>query len=130
MPITVETAGPTDVVDLTDRVAASIPPDVAAGTCTAFVPHTTAGVAVNEAEPRLLDDVEAVLDRLVPRCDGYGHDAIDDNAHAHLRSILAGESVAVPVRDGSLALGRWQAVLLLEFDGPRRRDVVVTTTPA
>lgn len=130
MPITVETSSRTEVVDVTDRVAATIPADADDGVCSVFVTHTTAGVAVNEPEPRLLDDVTAVLERLIPAGEGYGHDTIDDNAAAHLRSMLAGSAVTLPIRDGALALGTWQAVLFLEFDGPRRRELVVTTTPA
>lgn len=123
MAFTVETEARTEVRDVTDRVADVLPAD-ADGVCTVFVRHTTAGVVVNEAESRLLHDVERAMDDLIPD-EGWDHDEIDDNADSHLRSMLLGESVTVPVEDGELALGTWQSVLFVEFDGPRRRDVEV-----
>lgn len=130
MPIQLSTSERVAVVDVTAKVSEGIPDDVDRGVCTAFVPHTTAGVVVNENEPGLLADVERALDRIVPRDGGYEHDAIDDNADAHLRAMLLGESVSVPIRDGDLDLGTWQSVLFVECDGPRTRslDVAVTST--
>jgi secondary thiamine-phosphate synthase enzyme len=120
---TVETEARTDVRDVTDRVSETLSAD-ADGACTVFVRHTTAGVVVNEAESRLMQDVERAVDDLVPD-EGWSHDEIDDNADSHLRAMLLGESVTVPVEDGELALGRWQAILFVECDGPHRRDVEV-----
>lgn len=97
------------------------------GTATVFVPHTTAGVTVNEAEAGLLGDIEAMLTRLVPEDDDYAHDRIDDNTDAHLRTMLLGSSVTVPVENGSLDMGTWQSILLVESDGPRTRRVRVVT---
>ncbi|WP_246983249.1 secondary thiamine-phosphate synthase enzyme YjbQ [Halorientalis marina] len=111
-------------VELTDRVEAAVP-ETATGTCTVFVEHTTAGLSINEAEPRLREDIERALTELVPES-GWAHDEIDDNADAHLRSMLLGRSVTVPVTDGSLDLGTWQSILLVECDGPRTRTVSVT----
>jgi len=111
-------------VELTDQVEAAVP-DTATGTCTVFVEHTTAGLSINEAEPRLREDIERALTELVPES-GWAHDEIDDNADAHLRSMLLGRSVTVPVTDGSLDLGTWQSILLVECDGPRTRTVSVT----
>ncbi|WP_435174769.1 secondary thiamine-phosphate synthase enzyme YjbQ [Halorussus sp. AFM4] len=117
----------TQVVDVTDRVAAEVPVG-ATGLCTVFVRHTTAGVVVQEPESGLLADIESFAEELVPSDGDYRHDRIDDNADAHLRATLLGESVSVPVEDGDLALGTWQSVLFVECDGPRTRtvDVVVT----
>ena len=109
------------VVDITERVREAIPDD-AEGTVTVFVEHTTAGVTVNEAESRLLDDFEAALSDLVADS-GWNHDQIDDNADSHIRSLLVGPDVTIPVVDGALQLGRWQSVLFVECDGPRRRTV-------
>ena len=120
---TVETDDRLEVRDVTDRVAEALPVD-ADGACTVFVRHTTAGVVVNEAEPRLLHDVERAVGELVPD-EGWAHDEIDDNADSHLRAMLLGESVTVPVEDGTLALGTWQSILFVECDGPRRRDAEV-----
>jgi secondary thiamine-phosphate synthase enzyme len=111
-------------VELTDRVEAAVP-ETATGTCTVFVEHTTAGLSINEAEPRLREDIERALTELVPES-GWAHDEIDDNADAHLRSMLLGRSVTVPVTEGSLDLGTWQSILLVECDGPRTRTVSVT----
>ncbi|MXR50789.1 YjbQ family protein [Halovenus sp. WSH3] len=119
----VDTEQRLSVIDITDRVAERIPPD-ATGTATVFVEHTTAGVTVNEAESRLLEDFEAALSELVGDS-GWKHDQIDDNADSHVRSLLVGPDVTVPVVDGSLRLGRWQSVLFVECDGPRTRSVRV-----
>lgn len=117
----VRTEGRLDAVDVTGRVESALPGD-AEGTCTVFVRHTTAGVAVNEAESRLLGDVESFLDDLVPE-GGWDHDRIDDNADAHLRALLLGPGETLPVSGGELDLGTWQSVLLVECDGPQTRTV-------
>lgn len=121
--ITVSTDERLGAIDITDRIEAALPAD-AAGTVTVFIEHTTAGIAINEAERRLLDDFEAALSQLVPD-DGWAHDELDGNADAHVRSLFVGPGETVPVEDGSLALGTWQSVLLLECDGPRTRTVRV-----
>lgn len=130
MRLQIDTDERVTVVDVTDDVAAAVPDDVEEGVCTVFVRHTTAGVCVNEREQRLLTDLEDALERLVPADEQYSHDRLDGNADAHLRAMLLGCSVAVPVRDGDLALGTWQSVLFVECDGPRTRTVDVTTTPS
>jgi secondary thiamine-phosphate synthase enzyme len=124
----VETEGPTETVDVTDEVRAAIPAG-ASGVCTAFVRHTTAALVVNEAESRLLGDVETFLSELVPD-DGWDHDRIDDNADSHLRAALLGPTVSIPVEDGEPATGTWQSVILVECDGPRTREVVVEVAEA
>jgi secondary thiamine-phosphate synthase enzyme len=126
--IHVDTDGPLDVVEITDQVAADVP-DIETGVCTVFVEHTTAAVSINEAEPQLLDDIEQFINSLSAP-DGWAHDALDGNADAHLRSSLLGRSISVPVRDGDLALGTWQSILVIECDGPRTRSLSVTTVPA
>ncbi|RLM53922.1 YjbQ family protein [Halobellus sp. Atlit-31R] len=128
MSIQVKTRARVAVVDVTAKVAAAVPDGLGSGVCTVFVPHTTAGVVVNENEQRLRGDIERALDYVVPRDGGYEHDEIDDNADAHLRAMLLGESVSVPVVDGDLDLGTWQSVLFVECDGPRTRSLEVVTT--
>jgi len=123
MAFEVETTDRTCVVDVTDEVATAVPDD-ATGTATVFVPHTTAGVVVNEPESGLLADIEAALSRIVPD-DDYEHDRIDDNAAAHLRALVLGQSVTVPITDGRPDLGTWQSILFVECDGPRTRRVRV-----
>lgn len=121
--LAVETDDRVDVVDVTDDVADALPADHD-GLATVFVRHTTAGVVVNEAEPRLLGDVERFVATLAPRGE-WDHDELDGNADAHLRSMLLGRDVTVPVADGAPDLGTWQSVLLVECDGPRERTVGV-----
>jgi secondary thiamine-phosphate synthase enzyme len=123
MRFDVSTDRRTQVVDVTDRVREAVP-DGHDGTCTVYVRHTTAGIVVNEAELRLLADVERFVSDLAPD-DGWRHDEIDDNADSHLRALLLGPSVILPVRNGRIDLGTWQSVLLVECDGPRSRTVQV-----
>ena len=99
------------------------------GVCHVFVPHTTAGVTVNEnADPSVVEDLLAVLERLVPRDAGYTH--AEGNSDAHAKATLVGSSVALPVSGGRLVLGTWQGVYFCEFDGPRSRKVRVSATGA
>lgn len=94
------------------------------GWLTVFVPHTTAGVTINEgADPDVASDLERWLDRLVPWRGEYAH--AEGNTAAHAKAALVGSSVRVPVRDGDLRLGTWQEIFLCEFDGPRERRVWV-----
>lgn len=123
MDLTVETERRLCVVDVTDRVADAIPSD-ADGLCTVFVQHTTAGVCLQENERRLVGDIERFLSETVAD-EGWDHDELDDNADAHLRAMLVGNSVTVPVTDGGLDLGTWQSLLFVECDGPRTRQVSV-----
>lgn len=123
---TVQTEARTDVIDITSQVADAIPED-AYGVATVFVEHTTAGVVLNEAESRLVQDIEGFVSGLAPDS-GWRHDEIDDNADSHLRALLLGESVQIPVDGGRLQTGTWQSVLFVECDGPRTRTVSVTVT--
>ncbi len=92
------------------------------GVLTCFVPHTTAGITINEgADQALPRDIESTLARLVPQSRDYGH--CEDNADAHIKASFLGSSVQVIVEDGALQLGRWQAIFLSEGDGPRAREV-------
>jgi secondary thiamine-phosphate synthase enzyme len=124
--VSVETTSRVTVEDVTADVRERIPTDFDSGLCTVFVRHTTTGITVNEAEERLLDDLESALADLVPTDEKYRHDQIDDNADSHLRSMLLGSSVAIPVTDGRLDLGTWQSILLVEADGPRTRTLTVS----
>jgi secondary thiamine-phosphate synthase enzyme len=115
------------VIDITSRVAEIVENSgVSEGTCLVYVRHTTAAVTINEnADPNIGADLVEALNRLIP--EGiWQHDKIDDNGAAHVKASLIGPSETIPVRDGKLLLGRWQAVMLVEFDGPRDRQVIVT----
>lgn len=93
--------------------------------------HTTAALFVNEYQPALIQDLGTILQRLVPRRDGYFHDdprysdCERGNGHAHLRSMLLGRSVALAVADGEPVLGRFESIILAELDGPRERTILV-----
>ena len=95
------------------------------GICTVYVPHTTAGITVNEsADPSVIRDVLNSLNRIVPLNDNYSH--TEGNSAAHIKSILVGTSAQIPVENGQLCLGTWQGIFFCEFDGPRRRRVSVS----
>lgn len=114
-----------ELVDVTDRVEELVrAAGVAEGVCYLYVPHTTAAVTVNEnADPDVRRDIIATLAGLVPRGAAYHHR--EGNADAHVKASLVGPSQVLPVRQGRLALGTWQGVFFCEFDGPRRRRLLV-----
>jgi secondary thiamine-phosphate synthase enzyme len=99
------------------------------GWVTVFVPHTTAGVTINEnADPDVVHDMLLTLARLIPKqAAGYRHG--EGNSDSHVKASLMGSSCRVPVEQGTLRLGQWQGIYLCEFDGPRTRNVWVSTSP-
>ena len=113
-----------ELVDITDDVGDAIR-GVERGICVLFTTHTTAALFINENESGLRSDILSLMEKLVPRGDGYGHDRIDDNAHSHLRACLLSPSLTIPIEQGKLALGTWQRVFFAEFDGPRTRRVLL-----
>jgi len=99
------------------------------GVCYLYLPHTTAGIIINEnADPSVGRDILDRLDTLVPDKGNYHH--LEGNAPAHIKSTLTGLSLMVPIDNGRLALGRWQGVFICEFDGPRDRTIVVQVLPS
>ncbi len=125
----VKTAQRTQLLDITREVARAVSESgVKDGVCHLFVPHTTAGLTINEGDdPAVARDIEATLDRLAPREAGYRH--AEGNADAHVKSTLVGVSETVWIEGGRLQLGRWQAIFLCEFDGPRQREVRLKIVP-
>jgi len=120
----VQTQRRVSFVDVTRDVAALVR-DAGDGAAMVFVPHTTAGVTINEdADPSVRADIEMALERLVPHDLPFTH--LEGNSGAHVKASLMGSSVLVPVSGGALQLGTWQGIYLAEFDGPRRRRVLVT----
>jgi len=92
------------------------------GVCHLYVPHTTAGVVINEGyDPDVARDMEAALDKLVPRQARYAH--AEGNSDSHIKTALVGSSQTVWIEGGRLALGRWQQIFFAEFDGPRTREL-------
>lgn len=116
-------------VDITAEVAAAVRKlGDTDGAVVVYVPHTTAGVTINEnADPSVRADLEIALERMVPEDLPFRHS--EGNSSAHVKASLLGSSVTVPVRAGALELGTWQGVYFAEFDGPRRRRVFVTVMP-
>lgn len=95
------------------------------GICHIFVPHTTAGITINEnADPDVVSDIINTLEKLVPWRGGYRHS--EGNSAGHIKASLMGSSVLIPVKDGRLQLGTWQDIFFCEFDGPRHRRMLVT----
>ncbi|HJU10484.1 MAG TPA: secondary thiamine-phosphate synthase enzyme YjbQ [Candidatus Binataceae bacterium] len=101
---------------------------VSDGLCNLFVPHTTASVIISENwDPDVTSDMLKQLEQVVPREAGYKHS--EGNSQAHILSVMLSTSMNVPVREGKLAIGRWQGVMLTEFDGPRERSIYVSVVP-
>jgi secondary thiamine-phosphate synthase enzyme len=116
-----------DTVDLTAdvaRVVAAAGDDAAL--CSVYVPHATAAIVINENDdPNLCLDLLDALDKLIPE-GVWRHDRVDRNGAAHLKAAILGPGETIPVRGGRLQLGTWQAIMLVELDGPRQRRVIVT----
>lgn len=124
--IDIATRRRTEVLDVTSMVEVVVRASgVLEGVVVVQTPHTTTAVVVNEGEGRLVQDILDWAARTVPEGAGYRHDATDGNAHAHLRGVMMGASVAIPVTGGEMALGTWQSLLFLELDGPRHRRLHV-----
>jgi len=127
--ISLRTERRTQLVDITEEVSRALESANGAAAALVYVPHTTAGVTINEgADPAVAQDLEAALERVVD--DGWEWKHVEDpdgpNAPSHIRASLMSPQILVPLRDGRLALGRWQGIFFCEFDGPRERKVYVT----
>ena len=128
--IRITTERKTQLVDITDQVQHALEGTNGAAAALVYVPHTTAGVTINEgADPLVARDLEAALQKIVD--DGWPWQHVEDpdgpNAPSHVRGSLIGPQVLVPIDGGKLGLGRWQGIFFCEFDGPRERNIFVTT---
>ncbi len=122
----IQTKARTELIDITDRVRAVVKDSgVKDGLCVVSTRHTTSSLIINENERGLRSDILEMLEALVPENKSYAHNQIDNNADSHLRAVLLGNSVAIPVEDGHLILGTWQSIFFVELDGPRTRSVNV-----
>jgi secondary thiamine-phosphate synthase enzyme len=126
--ISLSTDRRTQLVDITRQVQESINGFGDASAALVFVPHTTAGLTIQEhADPAVASDLEAALERIVGDDWGWDHiEAGEENAPSHVRAALMSPQVLVPLDGGRLALGTWQGIFFCEFDGPRKRKVLVT----
>jgi secondary thiamine-phosphate synthase enzyme len=125
----VRTSGQSEFIDITRSVQEAVKKTgVADGVCIIFIPHTTAGVTINEnADPTVVQDIIMELNKIVPFKDQYRH--MEGNSPAHIKASLVGCSQMVFVESGKLVLGTWQGIFFCEFDGPRSRKVHVKVTP-
>ena len=118
----------TQLVDITQQIQQALDGVNGASAVLIYVPHTTAGVTIQEhADPAVARDLEVALERVVRDDWGWEHvEAGEENAPSHVRASLMSPQVLVPLADGKLALGTWQGIFFCEFDGPRERKVLVT----
>ncbi|RJQ25158.1 MAG: YjbQ family protein [Peptococcaceae bacterium] len=121
----VKTKEATQMFDITKQVSSIVKEcGTQEGVCHLFVPHTTAGLVINEnADPSVASDILMELNKIVPFNDGYRH--VEGNSAAHIKSAVVGVTQTVFVTGGRLLLGTWQGIYLAEFDGPRNREVLI-----
>jgi len=121
--LSISTRDRSEMIDITSKVEGELKRSgLKDGVCFVFVPHTTAGITINEgADPGVVADIQATLSKLVPWEGPYRH--LEGNSAAHIKSSLIGNSVIVFVESGRLKLGTWQGIFFCEFDGPRTRKV-------
>ncbi len=123
--ISVSTKSRTQLLDITSAIDKEVRRSgVQSGICHIYVPHTTAGITINEnADPSVRSDILMELNKAVPFDDNYSH--LEGNAAAHIKASIIGSSETVLVENGSLVLGTWQGIFFCEFDGPRSRKVYI-----
>ena len=127
--LSVRTGGTVDFQNITRTVRETVTSSgVKSGVCHVFVPHTTAGVTINEhADPSVVQDIAAELEKMVPQHSRYRH--MEGNSPAHIKASLVGSSQTIFVEDGRPVLGTWQGVFFCEFDGPRNRSLLIKVVP-
>jgi secondary thiamine-phosphate synthase enzyme len=123
--VTVATRSKTELVDISSEIEKIVEDSgIKDGVCWVFVPHTTAGISINEgADPSVKRDILSRLDKLVPSGERYEH--LEGNAPAHIKTSIVGSSETLIIENGKLLLGTWQSLYLCEFDGPRHRQVII-----
>ncbi len=125
LTISINTRDRSEMIDITSKVEEELNKSgLKDGVCFVFVPHTTAGITINEsADPSVMADLQATFNKLVPWEGSYRH--MEGNSAAHIKSSLIGSSVIVLVESGHLKLGTWQGIFFCEFDGPRSRKIYI-----
>ena len=121
----VKTSKKIEFIDITNQIYKILKEEnIKNGICYLFIPHTTAGITINEnADPSVKEDIINMLNKIVPENWNYEH--LEGNSPAHIKSSLVGHSEVIFIENGELALGTWQGIFLCEFDGPRRRKVFI-----
>ena len=114
-----------EIIDVTSQINDLI--EIENGIVSIFSKHSTSAVVVNENEEGLLNDLEFILNSLIPKKFSYEHDRIDNNARSHLKSFLLSSSESLPIKDSKLDLGTWQSVFFIELDGPRSARTITLT---
>jgi len=127
--IIVSTSEKFQILNITQKVEENIK-ELNEGVVLVFLPHATAGLMLEEDEEGLKRDIIKKLREIVPEDGKYEHNKIDDNAHAHILSGMVKQFVILPVKNGRFVRGTWQEILLLEFDGPREREVIIELIPS
>lgn len=127
--LSIRTSRRTELKNVTDEVEKVVRESgCASGVCHLYVPHTTAAVMINEGyDPDVAGDMEAAFDRLVPQVGDYRH--AEGNSDSHIKTTLVGSSETVWIEDGKLVLGQWQMIFFAEFDGPRKRELLLKIVP-
>lgn len=127
--LNVRTARRTELQDVTEKIEAAVrESECVSGVCHLYVPHTTAGVMINEGyDSAVAEDIATAFDRLVPRVADSAH--AEGNSDSHIKMALVGSSETVWIADGKITLGRWQRIFFAEFDGPRSRELHVKIVP-
>lgn len=122
----IQTGKRQEVIDITEQVKKIVAESkIEEGICLVYTPHATAGIIINENwDPNICDDFLEALSSLIPK-GKWRHDAVDGNGDAHIKAALVGPSESLVIEKGNLMLGRWQSLMLADFDGPRERTVVV-----
>jgi len=125
LTLSITTRNRSEMIDITSKIEEELKKSgLTDGACFLFVPHTTAGITINEsADPSVATDIQAMLNKLIPWEGSYRH--LEGNSAAHIKSSLIGNSVMVFVESGHLKLGTWQGIFFCEFDGPRSRKLYI-----
>jgi secondary thiamine-phosphate synthase enzyme len=123
--VDVKTKTRTEFINVTSKVQKVVNESgIKSGICYVYVPHTTAGVTINEgADPSVVKDIQNILSSLVPRNGGYAH--MEGNSDAHIKASITGSSSGIIIEGGRIQLGTWQAIFFCEYDGPRNRKMMV-----
>lgn len=125
----VQTSSRTQLIDITSQVKAFLRNvAISSGIIVVYVPHTTCGITINEnADPSVKEDISAFLSSIIPFEGTYSH--AEGNSDAHIKASITGSSVTIIVESGALILGTWQGIFLAEYDGPRKRSILIKVIP-